>query len=127
MDLPLPQGTQANFEAAPQVGELGVVSVAREIAAYLSQLGRTPTTVHYRDEGPDQLTSRLTYQLVDHVVELIARHGDLELLVDGVAVELPFSPREPAWAVAWATQERLDSVEASAARPPGDRHWRGAR
>jgi hypothetical protein len=32
---------------------------------------------------------------------VVVYHGDLTLSVDGHAVDLPFSPRDPAWAIAW--------------------------
>lgn len=108
MDLPLPEGTQANFGAVPLLGEPGVVAFARDIAAYLHRLHRTPTAVRYSEEGPDRLTTRVAYQLDGPLVEVTVHDGDLGLRVDGRAIDLPFSPRDPAWAIAWAVHVHAD-------------------
>jgi hypothetical protein len=112
MDLTLPEGVEANFAAAPVVGELGVVTFARRIAAYLHHLQRTPEAAHYREDGPNSLTTHLTYRLGGHIAEVTVRRGALELVVDGNPVELPLNPRDPDWAVAWAVHLHLDDQEA---------------
>jgi hypothetical protein len=88
------------------------VTIARQIAVYLPQLRRTPEIARYSEEGLYRLTTRLTYQLGGHDVTVTIRHGELELVVDGDAVELPFSPRDPARAVAWAVYLHLDDQDA---------------
>jgi hypothetical protein len=114
MDVILPDGTEANFPASPTVGELGVVTFARQVAAYLHQhLQRTPDSARYSEEGPERQTTRLTYRLDGHAAEVTIRHGKLELVVDGDAVELPPSPRDPAWAVAWAIHWHVDDQDAT--------------
>lgn len=120
MDLPLPEGTQANFCAHPELGEYGVVTFARNIAAHLHQLRQTPTAVHYHEDGDWRAGSdvtRLMYQLGGHHAEVTVHHGDLALTVDGRALDLPFNPRDPAWAIAWKIHTHLDDLRRAMGRP----------
>jgi hypothetical protein len=127
MDLSLPPGVEANFGAVPKLGELGVVTFARDLAGYLHQLHRTPRTVDYREEAGDAegpqvapptttTTTHLVYQLPDRLAEVtIHRDGTVVLTVDGREIDLPFSPRDLAWAIAWRIHLDADQPRDTAA------------